>query len=129
MSSACDVLLFAAPGDPGIEQLLEKIRIQDRFEAAPYPVDTGEFSGPNVYGAAVLAYGADYWPYFDDDHQELLDSVRWRSPGSVVLIVQREFDDVAQVYRPAFEVERGGYYNSEARAVQVASSGLSEVPQ
>lgn len=119
MSNATDVLLFAAPSDPGIEQLVEKIRSRDRFEAAPYPVDTGEFSGPNVFGAAVLAYGSDYWPYFgDDDHQPLLDSVRWRSPGAVVLIVQREFDDVAQVYRPTFEIEYGGHFNAESKAVQ-----------
>lgn len=126
MSSSTDVLLFAAPRDPGIEQLLEKIRAQDRFEAAPYPVNTDEFSGPNVYGAAVLAYGADYWPYFDDDHQELLDSVQWRHPGAVVLIIQREFDDVAQVYRPAFHIERGGYYNAETRAVQGTDPEVAE---
>lgn len=121
MSSACDVLLFASPSDPGIEQLVEKIRAEDRFGAGPYPVDTGEFSGPNIFGAAVLAYGADYWPYFGDGHQELLDSVKWRRPGSVVLVIQREYDDVAQVYRPAFHIERGGHFNAETWAVQGAA--------
>lgn len=119
MSSPTDVLLFAAPRDPGVEILLEKIRAADRFEAAPYPVDTHAFSGPNVFGAAVLAYGAEYWPYFEDDHQKLLDSVRWQSPGAVVLIIQREDSDIAQVYRPQFVEERGGYYDAEVRAVQV----------
>lgn len=118
MSSSTDVLLFASPGDPGIEFLLEKIRAEDRFNAAPYPVDTKEFSGPNIYGAAVLAYGADYWPFFGDDHQHLVDSVKWRRPGSVVLIIQREYDDVAQVYRPTFHIERGGHFNAETWAVQ-----------
>lgn len=122
MSYSTDVLLFATPGDPGIEQLREKIAASERFDATLYPVDTDGFSGPNVFAGAVLAFGADYWSYFGDEHQELLDSVRWRRPGTVVLIIQREDNDVTEVYRPAFRLERGGHFNAETRAVQGTAS-------
>jgi hypothetical protein len=124
MSSAADVLLYASPGDKGVESFLEKVRAESRFESAPFPVDTGDFSGPNGFMGGVWAFGADYWSFFGDDHQALLDTVRWDNPGVVVLIVRREghaSENITEVYRPVFEEVRGGYYDSEVSAVQPAA--------
>lgn len=121
MSHATDVLLYVSPGDKGIEPFLEKVRANSRFNSAPYPVDTDDFSGPNVFMGAVYAFGADYWSFACEDNQKLLDSVHWTHPGVVVLIVHTEglhCEEVTQVYRPVFEERHSGYYNSELWAVQ-----------
>src|SRR5574338_191287 len=123
MSSATDVLLYAAPNDPGIGELCDKIAQGSRFNAKPYPVDTLSFAGPNVFMGAVLAFGADYWSWFGDEVQELLDSVTWRKPGVVVLIVRTEghsSENITDVYRPTYVEERSVYYDSEVSAVQPA---------
>lgn len=130
MSSATDVLLYAVPGDPGIAELRSRIAQGSRFEAMPYHVDTLKFAGPNIFMGAVLAFGADYWSWFGDEVQELLDSVTWTHPGVVVLIVRTEghaSENITDVYRPAYVVKRSGYFDSEVSAVQPAKDRIDRV--
>lgn len=117
MSYTTDVLLYVGSSrDKGLGPFLEALMANDeRYGATLLPLDTEAANGPRCFGGAVLAAGGNFFPTWD--MQELLDGVRWSSPGDVVLICATE-DKITQVFRPTFVEEYGGHWNAEVRAVQ-----------
>lgn len=119
MSYTTDLLLCVDyKGDKGIQPFLEAIGKAERFGDTLKPITMDGAGGTRNYTGGVYALGTNHFPTWD--LQELLDSVQWSRPGTVVLVVCSEDWAETKVLRPAYEIERGGYYNSEACAVQVA---------
>jgi hypothetical protein len=124
MSSASDVLMYVDPGDATTMETFNQRLAQDaRFEAHPYRVDTSDWSGPNIFGGHVWAFGADHLPA--DIVQDAIEDTQWRHPQRVVALVNWVDGDgpcETVVCRPRFEYDDDppfGYYGGyEVRQVR-----------
>lgn len=119
MSYTTDLMLCCDyHGDKGIEPFLAAIAAVERFGDTLRKIDMHPLAGgTRLYTGAVYALGTNHFPTWD--LQELIDSVQWSNPGNVVLIACSEDWAETRIIRPAYEIETGGYWNCEARAVQV----------
>ena len=120
MSYTTDLLLCCDyQGDKGIEPFLEAVAGVERFGDTLRKIEMHPLAGgTRLYTGAVYAMGTNHFPTWD--LQELMDSVKWSSPGAVVLVVCSQDGAETRTIRPTYESERGGYYDSETRAVQVS---------
>lgn len=86
MSYPTDVLMYVSVADrKAMETFNERLSQITRFNAHPWMVDTNDWSGPNVFGGDVWAFGADY--LLAEDVQKVLDDVKWCRPQNVVALV------------------------------------------
>ena len=115
MSYPTDVLMYVSVGDQKtMETFNENLSKITRFNAHPWMVDTKDWSGPNVFGGDVWAFGADY--LLPDDFREVLQATKWRYPQNVVAVVtQTDADGAAEteVFRPNYTVGPRGFYGDQ----------------
>ncbi|WP_327139407.1 hypothetical protein [Nocardia sp. NBC_01327] len=120
MSYTTDLMLCCDySGDKGIEPFLKAIAGVERFGDTLRKLDMHPLAGgTRLYTGAVYALGTNYFP--TQDLQELIDGVKWSAPGNVVLVVCSQDWTETRIIRPAYEIEIGGRWDCESRAVQVA---------
>lgn len=124
MSSATDVLMYVDPIDAGTMNDTFNPRLAEiaRFEAHPFPVPTGDFSGPNVFYGNVWAFGADYLS--PGDIHDVIRAVRWKCPHRVVAVVNWWDGPGAcetHVLRPDYTVSEPTFYGDQDVEQQVAA--------
>lgn len=112
MSSATDILIYAARADrDNMAKLNDLIADGTRFEQRAWPVNTGDFAGPNIFTHEVYAFGAD--GFLGQDLQELVDRIEWKHPEVFVALanfVDHSLDRVeTQVIRPTYTIEYGWF--------------------
>ena len=116
MSYPTDVLMYVSVADrKTMETFNERLSQITRFNAHPWMVDTNDWSGPNVFGGDVWAFGADY--LLPDDFGDVLRSVRWRHPQNVVaLLTQTDAAGAAptEVFRPIYTVGPMSFYGEQS---------------
>ena len=115
MSSATDVLIYAAPSDKeNVAKLNELIEKRARFGPHATPVNTGSFNGPNVFYGDVYSFGADY--FLSWDLQELVDSIQWKNPMEFVAVCNDMWDTdhhpEVRVVRPKYAKGDRSYFGS-----------------